>query len=269
MIVKRENPQITQLREQVNRNPEHAADAVLAAAEAGDVDAQVLLGQMLLEGRGIARDPALALRWFQSAAKLKHPMALNLIGRCLEHGLGCRQNVEDAAAYYRVSAEMGLDWGLYHYANLMITGQGKVPRDAAHAVVLYQRAAETGHAMSMHMLGCCYEDGVGVPVDIDQAQQWYRRAAESGDFRAQYRHAATLIAQDDIEGAAPWLDSVRANGNLKFLRSIRTELLTSPDARLRAYAEAFHERAAELGDSSDRDAWIIARVGTASASTTQ
>ncbi len=64
-------------------SPVRAAQAILMAAKQGVVDAQALLGQILLDGRGIERDQALALRWFEIAAQGGHLMARNMVGRCL------------------------------------------------------------------------------------------------------------------------------------------------------------------------------------------
>ena len=55
---------VEQLQSMLDDSPVRAAQAILMAAKAGVVDAQALLGQILLEGRGIARDEAL-LRSFE------------------------------------------------------------------------------------------------------------------------------------------------------------------------------------------------------------
>ena len=83
-----------QLKAMLEESPARAAQAILLAAGEGVIDAQALLGQILLEGQGIARDQTLALRWFEIAAQGGHLMARNMLGRCYEHGWGC---VADAA----------------------------------------------------------------------------------------------------------------------------------------------------------------------------
>lgn len=69
---------VAQLQSMLDDSPVRAAQAILIAAKAGVVEAQALLGQILLEGRGIARDEALALRWFQIAAQGGHLMDRSL-----------------------------------------------------------------------------------------------------------------------------------------------------------------------------------------------
>jgi TPR repeat protein len=77
-----------QLRDMLQENPASAARAILIAAQENMVDAQALLGQILLDGTGIEQDAALALTWFQIASRNGHAMATNMAGRCHEHG--CR-----------------------------------------------------------------------------------------------------------------------------------------------------------------------------------
>ena len=68
--------------------PETRAAFVRAAADAGMADAQAVYGQMLLDGAGVARDPAAALGWFTRAAAQHHVMAINMVGRCYDLGWG-------------------------------------------------------------------------------------------------------------------------------------------------------------------------------------
>ena len=75
--------------------PQRAARLVLAAAANGEIEAQALLGQILLEGYGIQADPTLALTWFDIAAERGHAMACNMAGRC--HGTaGVAQPIRSA-----------------------------------------------------------------------------------------------------------------------------------------------------------------------------
>jgi len=237
----------------LNDSDESRARVILAAARTGELEAQVMLGQILLQGLGIQRDPQLALTWFELAAQRGSSMAFNMLGRCREHGWGCAVDLPAAAGHYRQAAERGLDWGLYNLANLIATGRG-VERDLEAAFRLYLQAAELGHAKSMNLVGRCYEDGLGVAVDPAAAHTWYRRSAEAGDFRGQFSLAGVLIAQGLLDEAEDWLRRALANGNLKFLRSARQSLAQVPLARLQTIARDYCRRAAELGDASDQQA---------------
>ncbi len=235
--------------------PGQAAKAILSAARQGLVDAQTMLGQLLLDGRGIERDQALAVTWFRIAAGRGHAMAHNMLGRCLEHGWGVEVDLALAAKHYRKAAEAGLDWGQYNLANLLATGRGVV-RDPPQAFALYLRAAAQGHAKSMNLVGRCYEDGQAVLRDVALAHDWYRRSAEAGDFRGQFSHACVLAEQGQTEAAVTWLKRALQHGNLNFLRVARHTLQQAEHPELRHLARDFFQRAAELGDDSDRALYV-------------
>ncbi|MGY3023628.1 TPR repeat protein [Pseudomonas lurida] len=236
---------VEQLQSMLDDSPVRAAQAILVAAKAGVVEAQALLGQILLEGRGIARDEALALRWFQIAAKGGHLMARNMAGRCLEQGWGCAADEAAAAREYRLAAEAGLDWAQYNYANLLATGRG-VAEDPQQALSLYRQAAEQGHAKSMNLLGRYLEDGQVCPRDLGAAVDWYRRSAEGGDFRGQFSYAAVLADRGQVDVALEWLRKALAAGNLKFLRTAYQALASADDPQVRQMALDYHQRAMQL-----------------------
>jgi TPR repeat protein len=238
---------VEQLQSMLDDSPVRAAQAILIAAKEGVVDAQALLGQILLEGRGIARDEALGLRWFRIAAQGGHLMARNMAGRCLEHGWGCAVDEAGAAREYRKAAEAGLDWGQYNYANLLATGRG-VAEDQPQALAFYRQAAEQGHAKSMNLLGRYLEDGQHCPRDLHAAVDWYRRSAQAGDFRGQFSYAAVLADRGQVDAALDWLSKALAGGNLKFLRTAHRMLIKAAQPKIRAIAVEFERRGAQLND---------------------
>jgi TPR repeat protein len=48
-----------------------------------------------------------------------------------------------------------------------------------------RKPAEQGDLEAQFNLGLLYANGIDVPKDLAQAAEWYRRAAEQGDARAQ------------------------------------------------------------------------------------
>ncbi|RAU49665.1 MULTISPECIES: tetratricopeptide repeat protein [unclassified Pseudomonas] len=238
------------LRAMLNDNPASAARAILIAAQQNIVDAQALLGQILLDGSGIEQDAALALTWFEIAARNGHAMASNMAGRCHEHGWGCKPDAARAAEHYRRAAEAGLDWGFYNYGNLLATGRG-VNKDQARALACYRKAAHLGHAKSMNILGRYLEQGLCCERDLSGAHEWYRRSAEGGDFRGQFSHAGVLADQGRITQAIHWFEAALHVGNLNFLRVSRKALLDASHPDIRSLALAYHQRAAQLGNDED------------------
>jgi TPR repeat protein len=233
------------LRAMLEESPARAAQAILIAAREGEVEAQALLGQILLDGQGIAQDQPLALSWFGIAARQGHLMARNMLGRCHEHGWGCVADASIAARHYRVAAQDGLDWAMYNFANLLATGRG-VGADQTLALNWYRRAADLGHAKSMNLLGRYLEEGRFCRADPDAAFEWYRRSAEGGDFRGQFSYAAVLAQGGKVDEAWVWLHRALEAGNVNFLKVSGQALLHAPHPDLRALAPRFQQRAVQL-----------------------
>jgi len=244
LLRREETLDTTQLND-LAEQPQRAARLVLAAAATGEIEAQALLGQILLEGRGIQSDPGLALIWFDIAAGRGHAMACNMAGRCHELGWGCAANPARAAEFYHRAAEKGLDWGMYNLANLLATGRG-VPQDEAAAYRLYRQAAELGHAKSMNLTGRCLEDGCGVARDVSAAHAWYRRSAEAGDFRGQFSHAAVLLAEQQWDVARHWLERALEIGHLKFVETALASLRAAELPPIADIVVAYARRRDEL-----------------------
>lgn len=233
------------LKAMLEESPARAAQAILIAAREGVLDAQALLGQILLDGQGIEQDQPLAVRWFEIAAHGGHLMARNMLGRCHEHGWGCVADASVAAGHYRQAAEAGLDWAMYNYANLLATGRG-VTEDQLQALDLYRHAAELGHAKSMNLLGRYLEDGRVCPADPQTARDWYRRSAVGGDFRGQFSYAAVLADEGNIDEALVWLRKALDGGNLNFLRVASKALSSAIDPQICALATDYARRYADL-----------------------
>jgi TPR repeat protein len=212
--------------EQLAGSPEQVAEGLRLAAEQGIADAQALLGQLLLDGQGVAIDQVQALQWFKMASKSHHLMAINMVGRCIENGWGVDANPSEALSWYKHAAELGLDWGMYNYANILARGV-VVPQDRTTAFRLYNAAVALGHAKSMNIVGRFVEEGWETPQDSHLAADWYRRSAEAGDFRGQFNHASKLAEQGKEIEAAAWFRQCLSTATLGFKQKMAQTLLQS------------------------------------------
>ena len=224
-----------ELRARFAANPKAAAPWIESAARYGVVEAQVLLGQLLLDGEALVRDAAAARAWFERAAALGSLDAMNMAGRCHENGWGGPVDLPRAAAWYRRAAEAGHDWGAYNLANLLFDGRG-VALDLAAAATWYEVAARQGHARAMNLLARACEEGWGIARDPAAARRWYRASAEVGYFRAQYNHATLLAAEGCIEDAAVWFEKALAGASPESLTGMTDALAHHPNPRLAAIA---------------------------------
>ncbi|MEN3794332.1 tetratricopeptide repeat protein [Fulvimarina sp. MAC3] len=70
--------------------------------------------------------------------------------------------------------------------------------------------AKLGDAKAQALLGEIYSEGLGVPIDADEAARWFEAAAKSGDRAAQFEFAMLLLSGTGIAR-----DEQRALGLLK------------------------------------------------------
>lgn len=77
-------------------------------------------------------------------------------------------------------------------AKKYLAGQG-VPKNAALAAELFQKAADEGNVEAKAALGFLYAQGLGVPMDEALAVKWLREAANAGSAKAQFNLAKMII----------------------------------------------------------------------------
>jgi uncharacterized protein len=230
------------LRRLLSAGPAQVAPWLESAALYGNVQAQVALGQILLDGAGAPTDAERALAWFLRAAEAGSPEGMNMAGRCLENGWGAPVDLAAAAQWYRQAAARGYDWGEYNYANMLFDGRG-VARDLGAAVEGYRRAAGRGHARAMNLLARCLEEGWGAPVDLAGARAWYRRSAEAGYFRAEFNYASLLAAEGEVEAALPLFRSALRSATPESAKALRNLLARRPEPSIAALATLDEEPA--------------------------
>ncbi|MBO1075994.1 tetratricopeptide repeat protein [Roseomonas marmotae] len=216
--------------------PEEAARWIAAAARAGHLEAMLLYGQILADGRGVRQDRVSALGWFRLAHEAGDVRGTNMLGRCHELGWGTPVDFAQAAVFYAQAAERGHDWAQYNLAGLHARGAG-VPEDRARALELFRAAAAQGHAKSLTVLGRFLEEGwEGVPRDPAAAYALYIRAARAGDFRAQF-NLGTLLAEDGrLEEALDWFRRAAGAGSPDMLAHLVRSLSARPEPALRGLA---------------------------------
>jgi TPR repeat protein len=205
--------------------PAASANLLRNAAIGGSIEAQVGFAHVLLAGHGVARDPALALRWFRAAASAGNADAFNMVGRCHELGLGTAIDYTTAASWYRAAADLSHAWGQFNLASLLAQGKG-VPVDHREAVLLLVKSARKGNAKAMNMLGryrSGNHDRRGKPRS---AALWHRWAAMRGCFRGQFHYGVILAAAGAVEDATRWLSASLEQAPADF-RTEAAETLTA------------------------------------------
>ena len=70
-----------------------------------------------------------------------------------------------------------------------------------------------GFTVAAHLLNKCWRDSMGVLPDDEQAELWFRRAAEAGHDFSQYALGKLLQSQKRMEEAVSWYEKAAEQGN--------------------------------------------------------
>ena len=161
-------------------DPGKAAKWYREAALVGNVEAQFRLAKLVNKGApGLVADKLTALKLLQSAAKLGHSGAQNLLGQMLQNGDGVAKDEILAASWYQKSADQNNAVAQNNLGVLYLKGLG-VNRDLSKAFALFEAAAKAGEGWALNNLGGMYEMGWGTPKDIEKAKIYYGQAAAKG-----------------------------------------------------------------------------------------
>ena len=158
--------------------------ATEAKAKAGDPNAQLALGVIYENGKGVKQNYAEAVYWYRKSAEQGNIIAQDNLGVMYENGRGVGQDYVEALKWYRKAAEQGRANAQCNLGLMYENGRG-VEQDYVESVKWYRKAAEQGHARAQNNLGVKYENGRGVGQDYVEAVKWYRKAAEQGNAYAQ------------------------------------------------------------------------------------
>lgn len=114
----------------------------------GDADAQVALGVMYFEGKGVPQDYLAAFNWYQRSAEQGHAMAQFNLGNMYLNGEGVRKDQSVAANWLRMAAEQGLIDAQFNLGLMYFRGEG-VPQDYVNAHKWLNLSAVGGSADSV------------------------------------------------------------------------------------------------------------------------
>lgn len=154
----------------------------LAQEADDDVERWCDLGDMYKNGHGVAQDLQQAEAWYRQAAVQGDPRGQWTLGLCMyENDTKALRNEEALTWMGRAAArgEPFLQCWLGDFYRM----------NARHEEALhwYGQAAAQDDKEGLFKLGTMYEEGNGVPQDIDAAAFWYRKAAEQGHAEAQWQ----------------------------------------------------------------------------------
>lgn len=166
-------------------DPAKAAKWYREAALTGNLEAQYRLAKLVSKGApGLSADKATALKLLQSAAKLGHAAAQNLLGQMLQNGDGTAKDEKAAVEWYEKAATQNYAAAQNNLGVMYLKGLG-TNRDLAKAFGAFESAAKANDGWGLNNLGGMYEMGWGTSKNLDKAKEYYGFALAKGITMAQ------------------------------------------------------------------------------------
>ncbi|MCM1021862.1 MAG: sel1 repeat family protein [Muribaculum sp.] len=145
------------------------------AAKKGSVDAQRELAMYLLN----ANKPAEAYKWFQKAADKGSLPCIFYCGKLLMEGKGVKKDPQQGMIYILKAADAGFGNAEYTAAQAYYDGNG-VTKNAAQGFNWLLKAAQSGIHNAQYKLANCMVEGDGCSVNYDRATYWFGKAIQAG-----------------------------------------------------------------------------------------
>lgn len=166
-------------------------EVIRQRAEAGDVNAQLKLGNLYFSGKHeeLPQDYHLAVRWYTLAAQQNHPEGLFNLALCYDQALGTEKDANIAHTLYRRAAKLGIPQAALNSA-IHFERLGKHEQ----ALAAYQQAAQAKLPAAYWRLSQLLKTS-----DPEEAHKQLQQAAYSGHAEARWQ----LIDQ--------WLKSASSN----------------------------------------------------------
>ena len=109
----------------------------------------------------------------------KHAPAMNNYAFAYEHGMGVKKNIRLALYWYNKALEFGYITATNNLAHIYLFRNTKY-KDIPKGLELAFKAANSGDEESQNALGLCYEEGIGVEINNEEAFKWYSLAVKNG-----------------------------------------------------------------------------------------
>jgi uncharacterized protein len=125
--------------------------------------------------------------------------------------------------------------------------------DYATAIKTWRPLAIAGNADAQFNLGQAYKLGRGVPLDLKQAEEWYRKAALQGHIGAEDNYGLVQFQNGNRQQAMPWIEKSANRGEPRAQYILGTALFNGDMVGkdwVRAYALMTRASASGLAPAS-------------------
>jgi hypothetical protein len=185
------------------------------AANPSDAAAMTLLGELLSQGLGVARDEARALQWYDLATARGDVNARFAAAMMRLTGRGGPRDETRGRALLAEAAAAGHGPAAFNLALPLLAAGGEA--ELAQAVPLLKQAAEREIGDAQHALAILMLEGRGVPKDEEGGADMMQRAALNGSLAGEVEFAILQftgrgIGRDE-QAAARGFARAAARGN--------------------------------------------------------
>jgi hypothetical protein len=156
------------------------------AAELGNLEAAIELGDTYHNGWGVEKSEDEAFHWYLLAAKGGNDVAQFNIGQAYSTGRGIKQDYIAAFDWFQKAAAQDNDAAQNSVGEAYSLGQG-AQQNQATAIIWFLRAENHHNTDAEYNLGEAYHNGFGVAKDDSEAIKYYHEAADKGNARANKR----------------------------------------------------------------------------------
>jgi enhanced entry protein EnhC len=222
---------------------ENSRSLFKAMAEKGDVNAQLCLGYMLLNGLGGPVNMEEGSHWLTKAASQHDTMAEYVLG--YEYHLGKMSALPDdeqAIKWMTLAAQKNAHaWTSIGYI-LEISD-----KDYMQAKTAYEKANAVSNKTANYNLGLIYEYGKGTPTNVSTADDFYTQSAREGSVKGMMGLAERYLRQRSSK-ALSWYLKAAEGGEVEALYRLGLLHEAGYVAKL-SYDDAiqYYQQAADLG----------------------
>jgi len=151
----------------------------LKSAEAGNADAQRVVGDFYMRGKGVERSPAEGERWLNASIEQGNAAAMVLLGGRILENLNEPARFPAAVNLFLRAATLGNIDAEYNLGVCLRRGLG-VEKDLTAAEEKYRLAAKQNHVSAQLALGDVVFERAVREADWTEAAHWYQLAADGG-----------------------------------------------------------------------------------------
>jgi TPR repeat protein len=152
-------------------------------ADNGNAEAQVLIGRLYLTGRGVVKDPDMAIKWFSTAASQGNADAEFMLGSMY---LLPRSNTAEGLKWVRLSADHGNQDAQLLLGKTYMDGVPELPRDPVQGDMWLRLAAKNNLPFYQNELLAAEREMNS--VDIEKAKElaaaWKQKNAATRTIQA-------------------------------------------------------------------------------------